>query len=1060
MRLRSIQTILTSRDKIEEVSLGLSRISRVVVFVLAIQAGAGRMAWADATITVNGNLSDWPANAFTFYDVGSDMPPPYADIVRVRATNDNTAGSNGNLFLAIEFLVNFRPNVGGNDVDVYVYLDLDGDGVIGGPFDRVLEVTEGAVTDGNGNPVGTIGAMAFAGTAMEVAIPYAVLGLSHGSDAFGLAFQTAGHPGGNVDRSPEAGQGDGGFIQYDGTTGDDVEPLAVRMTALFALADRDGVTVRWSTGSERSNAGFHAYRLDRDGRRVRLTGQLVPGLVDAALGRDYAFSDPGGLDGDRYVVEDWDLKGGSRGHGPIPARFERAQPQPTSAALGAGGRVPESKDRRGPGLSRFKPRFKPLAGGSFSLVKLGVREEGLNAVRFDRLAAAGLDPVAVQRNGLRLERAAGLVPVLARTEGFFFVGTPERDRYADLEVLTAGAGESLVLAERRVRGKCRNSLSTVADELLLEENRIYYVATPTADPFFWSVAFEGSPAELGFDLLSAPALPDRGVSPGPASIRIFVAGVASREGPDHRLAVWLNETLLGEASWEGRGMEELAFPVAAGLLRERNNLVRIALLPTSAVDVVFADRIVLSYQHKLRAEGGAIGFRAPAGRCLKVDRLGGKDVVLLDVTDSHRPVLLRGFGMLPGSDGAWSLVFRDDWHGRGPTAPVRRYLVATPALAAEPLALGPLQARDLSSSGHAADYLVITHPDFRQAANRMADFHGREFRTMVVTTEEVYDTFNHGRPSPKAIRNLLEVARANWNTAPTHVLLVGGATVDSNGVLGGGEAEYLPAPFWVTTGYGYEAAADGWYVAGPDGITPTAAIGRLAVRDSQEAEQVVDKILAWEAAPPRPSGRMLFVVDRGTGAVGGEGGRFETWAEALIETCLPAGVIAERLLVRNGPDPRSQLAAFANEGVDAVHFLGHAYLEGWSSPPIVTTSEAGLFGNALPFLLFSWSCFDGAFVGPWGEALAWAFVSNPGGGALAALASSTLTDPAAVEALAEQTLCLLTSGRAATVGAALREAKEILVPLGAAFRDAVLTFNLLGDPATPSPYFRGRFPGK
>jgi hypothetical protein len=119
---------------------------------------------------------------------------------------------------------------------------------------------------------------------------------------------------------------------------------------------------------------------------------------------------------------------------------------------------------------------------------------------------------------------------------------------------------------------------------------------------------------------------------------------------------------------------------------------------------------------------------------------------------------------------------------------------------------------------------------------------------------------------------------------------------------------------------------------------------------------------------------------------------------------------------------------------------------------MVTTESASRFTNQHLFLLLSFSCFDGAFTGPWGQALSWAFVNNPDGGALAAVAASSLTDPAAVELLSEQILCHLTSGQASTLGEALAEAERILTGLNPALDDVVSTFNLLGDPATPNPW--------
>jgi hypothetical protein len=471
----------------------------------------------------------------------------------------------------------------------------------------------------------------------------------------------------------------------------------------------------------------------------------------------------------------------------------------------------------------------------------------------------------------------------------------------------------------------------------------------------------------------------------------------------------------------------------------------VEVLTTGHPDVVFVDGITLTYQRYLDASSGALAFDA-SGECTAV-KVSTADVMLLDTTRSNRPVKLTGFDLLP--DGSGYLLRFQERPRRSVRMRVqttkRSYLVVDPQSAAAPVFLGEPSGRDLSSPQLAADYLVITHPDFLAPAQRMVDHHqARGLEALVVTTDEIYDAFSHGRPGAQAIRDLIELAHRQWQKGPAHVLLVGGADVDMHG-------NFVPAPFRVTDIYGYEAAADGWYVEGSDGL-PRAAIGRLAVRDAVEADQVVDKILAFHETPPQNTGRMLVVADRGSPGSIATMLQFEKQAERLIESCLPPATQAQRLFLADDTDPAATLNQALQQGVDAVHFLGHAYLEGWSSPAVLTTAGADALANQ-PFLAFSWSCFDGAFTGPWGDALSWALVRNPSGGAVCAVASSSLTAPEPIELFSQQVLCRLTSGQAATIGQAVQEAKRALAPLPV-MRDTLATFNFLGDPATPNPWLR------
>jgi hypothetical protein len=351
--------------------------------------------------------------------------------------------------------------------------------------------------------------------------------------------------------------------------------------------------------------------------------------------------------------------------------------------------------------------------------------------------------------------------------------------------------------------------------------------------------------------------------------------------------------------------------------------------------------------------------------------------------------------------------------------------------------------------------LVVTHPEFAPASERIAAHRAeRGLETLVVSTDEVYDEFSFGRPSPGAIRDLVVTASERWRVAPRFLLLVGGSTVDSNGHLAASSPDFLPTPFWISQTTGYEAASDQWYVAGDDG-RPEWAVGRLAVGSAEEADAVADKLLAAAEHLESPTGRLSFFADSYS-SYGSTTRQFEFATKRLVSACVPEELDAQLLFKSQSPDAFAELLASARGGIDALNYFGHGYLSGWSSSPVLlTSSAASKFDNERPFLLFSWTCFDGAWVGPWGDSLAWSLVGNPAGGALLATAASTTADPAALERLAHQFLCRLTSGQAETVGEALRAALAALPVSAAESADLLRTYNLLGDPATPNPWAGG-----
>ena len=127
-------------------------------------------------------------------------------------------------------------------------------------------------------------------------------------------------------------------------------PTAVEMTAMRARRYGRRALLEWRTGLEVDNLGFHVYR-EVGGARVRLTANPVAGTALLAgpatvlrAGHSYAWWDESAVDGCRYWLEEWELSGGRRWHGPIDVETAaEAAPAVTASAsladLGGGGGV-------------------------------------------------------------------------------------------------------------------------------------------------------------------------------------------------------------------------------------------------------------------------------------------------------------------------------------------------------------------------------------------------------------------------------------------------------------------------------------------------------------------------------------------------------------------------------------------------------------------------------------------------------------------------------------------------------------------------------------------------
>jgi len=155
------------------------------------------------------------------------------------------------------------------------------------------------------------------------------------------------------------------------------------------------------------------------------------------------------------------------------------------------------------------------------------------------------------------------------------------------------------------------------------------------------------------------------------------------------------------------------------------------------------------------------------------------------------------------------------------------------------------------------DYLIITHGDFYNAndANnpvvRLQNWKQQKgYKTRVVDVADI-----PGGNTADDIRDYIQDAYDQWYPVPTYVLLVGDADfiptnyqVDQvsethpshNNTFIGSDLYYVTVDGVVT---------DGGNVLGPD-YFPDMFIGRLSVETLAEAEDIVDKMLAYEQNPP------------------------------------------------------------------------------------------------------------------------------------------------------------------------------------------------------------------
>ncbi len=366
-----------------------------------------------------------------------------------------------------------------------------------------------------------------------------------------------------------------------------------------------------------------------------------------------------------------------------------------------------------------------------------------------------------------------------------------------------------------------------------------------------------------------------------------------------------------------------------------------------------------------------------------------------------------------------------------------------------------------------ADLLIVTHPDYLQAAERLAQ-HRRDrtgLTVLVATTSQIYNEFSSGRQDVSAIRDF---GMMLWQRDPQfrYVILLGDASFDARDILGLG-TNFLPTyeheelytevrDYPSDDFFAIYSTAPSRQPLAPD---LNVATGRLPAKTLREANDVVDKIIDFDENPATYDDwrtRMVFVGDdEDSGLHIDDVDDIATTTQLLLphmnfeklyfdlfpQISLSAG--------NRYPDVQEGINRAVFRGALAITYLGHGGPRGWAQERVLTIPQIRNFRNTeyLPIFITATCTFagydDASFVSA-GEEL----LLKPRGGAAALL---TTTRPVFANANKQLTLATVramlerVNGEWRTLGDVIRIAKNSQT--SGNNEDNTRKFTLLGDPS-------------
>jgi hypothetical protein len=636
---------------------------------------------------------------------------------------------------------------------------------------------------------------------------------------------------------------------------------------------------------------------------------------------------------------------------------------------------------------------------------------------------------------LTLYRGARAIPARVRGEGdtltLEFYGQASDSPYSNFSVywVTWGQQPATPMRETRALDTRAAPQTTVSDTLRLARPTVYLPQYEN-DPWFWQTIV--APMTTTITVTLPAALPT------PAQLRVHLWGSTQDTiNPDHHIRVAFNSTRVADEKWDGQGARVITATIPANAVRAGDNALQlIAPGDTGAqADITLLRALELTYTRRLIAQNDRLEFTAGAGT-YRIEGFSGDAIELYDITDPLAPVRVTNTQIA-----ARAITFATD------ASASRRWLAIGPNGAQTVARIVPMSASDVRAPERAADYLIITHPNFISALQPLVEWRARQgLRVRVVTPEQVYDEFAYGEESPHALRALIEWARQNWQTL-RFVLLVGKASYDYRDYQKGANKNLVPT-FLLKTPHLGQTASDNWFVA-PDEKTghPALAIGRIPAQTAEQVTRVVNKTLAYESSLNTRADwhtRALFIADDKEPS-------FASMSDALIAQ-LPSGISARKIYLADYRGDvnaaRLELLARWNESARWLTYIGHGSIDTWAEGPLFSTEHLSALKNGTRTpILFTPTCLDGFFYHPQKNSLAEELLFKDDGGIVAGLVPTGLSLPQTQEELMRALFAEMFASPTVTLGEAIMRAKQRIDGNVPDRREVIETFVLLGDPA-------------
>ena len=406
-----------------------------------------------------------------------------------------------------------------------------------------------------------------------------------------------------------------------------------------------------------------------------------------------------------------------------------------------------------------------------------------------------------------------------------------------------------------------------------------------------------------------------------------------------------------------------------------NLQLNLAFRTSGTVKFARLDFIEVEYERLTRLSGGQIYFYLNERTDVAAKVAGcSQETQIWDVTKRHAPVQVEY--TLSGSTATF-------------LAPAgnHEYVAFNPSQITNiPTAAGQIRNQNIHAM-EVPDMIIITPPEYGQAADKVADIH-RELDQMVVhvlTPDILYNEFSSGNPDVSAFRKAMKMwydrglEQSGGSTSRMrYCLLMSRPTYDNKMVCPQTQANPYPRiPIWQSSDNATETSSYstddfiGMLGDTKNFIMSSAkihvSVGRFPVRSLSEAMTAADKLDRYLRNPvtgPWRNNLMVIADDQDSAA---HLLSAQEYLEQVKKTPLGDRLLVERLYLDTFPRQststgyqfplaKQRLFSKIDEGQSMIVYIGHANTISWTHEQLLTWTDINNFNNSLLPVMYAPTC--------------------------------------------------------------------------------------------------------